>query len=347
MQYFVTAEVKSIPKCPVLIVDGTPPGWEPRPEDAHYDHHRPGGAPVQVEEMPLPFPLQQMGIEAIGTCQVDADAAVAAAAAQLLEEELSEAVIDRLTAIAWDCDHLCVVPPRLSHLSKFAAEAVASLKAASNPLAERLGLPENRKIWSGEDREAFASLAFQEGTEWLLAAARSQKPWPGEQGEASEYWAQVKSDSLQIVSQGRISYPSGIALIDMRGFFDAEATPRYTDPRAAIEVIDLSRMKFSATVTVREVWGGGEKLGLSYTIGCHPAHSGWKSLDYLSAGLFSLLSKKERSLLSKSENEALDLADTKWGGRATVGGSPHKHPSRLQPEEVVATVKQALGGCAP
>lgn len=341
MEYFVTVQISKIPtESPILMVDGTVPGWRAKLGDLHFDHHRPGGAPVQIGEMPLPMDLGKAGVETIVTCQVDADAQVAAAAAQLSEEELTSDVFDRLSAIAWDCDHLCVAPPRLAHLSKFAAEAVAALKASSDPLASDLGLPENRKAWSEEDKEIFASLAFQQGTEWLLAAARGQRPWPGESGEAKEYWAQLERDVKKIATQGRISYPAGIALIDMRGFFAPGEDLRYVDPRAALKAVDVGQMRLPATLTVRDVWVNGEKLGLSYTIGCHPSHGGWESLDYSKAKTFDLLSEREISLCPTELDVA--FSDLKWGGRATVGGSPWKCPSRLQPQEVANLIKQSL-----
>jgi len=37
---------------PVAVVNGTVPGWQPRPNDLHFDHQQPRGAQVQLDELP-------------------------------------------------------------------------------------------------------------------------------------------------------------------------------------------------------------------------------------------------------------------------------------------------------
>lgn len=45
MRYLVTTDHHHIPSDhQIVMVDGTVPDWTPRPQDLHWDHHRPGGA---------------------------------------------------------------------------------------------------------------------------------------------------------------------------------------------------------------------------------------------------------------------------------------------------------------
>lgn len=67
------------------MVDGTVPDWEAKPGDLDWDHHRLGGADVQIEE--IPAPNKQSLVEETSTNQspcfvttmVDVDACCAAA----------------------------------------------------------------------------------------------------------------------------------------------------------------------------------------------------------------------------------------------------------------------------
>ena len=170
----------------VYMVDGTVPGWSPREGDYHWDHHRAGGDPIQINEIEGDFPCPQ-GDDLIVTTQVDADACVSGALLVLQGDEYTpqRGWYSKLQAIAWDCDHLHV-PKRASygHLADFAAKAVADLKQQGFKLAGEMGLPNDRGQWSAEQREAYASRSFREGTMWLVDAALGKRPWPGDSPDA-------------------------------------------------------------------------------------------------------------------------------------------------------------------
>lgn len=111
--------------------------------------------------------------------QWHADACCAAAWVQLPAEVLTPETITKLKAIAWDCDHL-TVPEELKQYAEFAAKAVVALKNSSEGIAGDLRLPHERKEWVDEHWEAYSSEAFRRGTEWLMAAARGDCPYPSE-----------------------------------------------------------------------------------------------------------------------------------------------------------------------
>ena len=80
MEYLVTTSSKALEEkqsgCQVFMVDGSVPGWQPRELDYVFDHHRKGGADIQIDEIP---PLEHLEINhdlsaLIVTTQVDADA---------------------------------------------------------------------------------------------------------------------------------------------------------------------------------------------------------------------------------------------------------------------------------
>lgn len=97
--YVATKQVARVPSgYQIFCVDGTPPGWKPGQNDFHWDHHQPGGAEVQIDELPALGQIsliQQFGNfgnedgppPCILTTLVDADAIVAAAWLQLTNKE--------------------------------------------------------------------------------------------------------------------------------------------------------------------------------------------------------------------------------------------------------------------
>lgn len=374
MKYLVTTNCNSIPTDhQIFCLDGTPPKWEPKPGDYHADHHRPGGAKVQIEEMALGANENWVLIEGLAngqpqcivTTQVDADACVAAAAAQLPAWQMFDVinqceaeVYKRLKAIAHDCDHLCV-PPELSEMADFAAQAVATLKQEGFKIAGQMELPSDRCQWTLEQREEYASRAFQHGTEWLIAAARGECPWPGENGEANVYWQQVQDDSTLLCRAGRIWFHQGMAICDLRSI------GRYVDPRAFLRSIQAIKTSINEvygyqnvdcdrvgelcpeTLTIRD---HKSNEGISYTLGCVPTHPDIDSLDY-TTGTFQALTAAEarKRRCSQQQIEAIEIHWLKselpsilgfdpWGGRATVGGSGWTTPSVLTPQEVVEIV---------
>lgn len=323
INYLVTTRKEIVDKIstPIIMVDGTVPGWRARPIDVHYDHHRPGGMAIQIDEIPLGYPIPDDCT--LVTTMVDADACVAAAYL-LLEKEGVAVKKDssrRLKAIAYDCDHLAV-PEFLADLGKFAAEAVATLKQTSNELVDILGLPEDRKIWSIEQKEVFTSKAFMVGTEWLCDAVKGVRPWPGERGEAVNYWEQVEANTQRIIDESRVIVYRGCLLFDSKGLGGI-----YIDPRCWLKAVKNLRIStpHPVTLTQREVFIDGVNKGFSYTIGVVPLHPRIQEVDYTTC-TFEYLSKLEKTINPNAGE---------WGGRKTVGGSAWNVPSVLTPQQII------------
>ncbi|MDJ0736070.1 MAG: hypothetical protein QNJ47_18740 [Nostocaceae cyanobacterium] len=329
MRYLVTTDISCIPTDhQIIMVDGTVPGWIPRPHDLHWDHHRPQGADIQIDEMPMPKDslIEDFATEyppCLVTPQVDADACCAAAWVQLQRDVLSsQEIVDKLRAIAWDCDHL-MVPEELSYLAEFAFKVVAGLRTVGADICAELQLPLDRNAWSMVDWQHYMSEAFQRSTEWLMAAAKGNCTWPGEQGEADGYLQSLKTDAQNLIKEGRIQFipTSGgdVAVCNLKEI------GRYVDPRAfhqaiGILVDDIKKLR-PETLVIREHKYGGTQ----YTLGCLPGHPQTRNLDF-TAGVFASLTKAER--LKDAHVEG-------WGGRRTVGGSGWNTASVLTPEEVV------------
>lgn len=330
LQYRVTTHRDRLPAAQILMVDGTVPGWTPGPGDRLWDHHRPGGPPIQIDDIPLPATtwirdLADGRPQCIATTMLDADACCAAAWLQLPRERLAAPDLSRrLRAIAWDCDHL-VVPPDLADLADFAAKVGAALKQSSVPLPAELGLPSDRQAWTQDHWQRYSSTGFERGTAWLLAAAQGDRPWPGENGEADAYWEQVERDRAWLRDGGRISFletPTGaIAVADVRGL------GRSLDPRAFYRALaDLAPpAPLRPETLLRRDYGSG---GDSYTLGSIPLHPRQSQLDY-TAGIFAALTAAERR-----NNPAAEP----WGGRKTVGGSGWNAPSTLTPEAIARAI---------
>jgi hypothetical protein len=331
MRYLVTTNLSHIPKDhQIIMVDGTVPGWQPRSDDLHWDHHRSGGADIQIDEMPMPKTklVEDFATDrpvCIVTPQVDADACCAAAWVQLPREVLVRSqVVDRLRAIAWDCDHL-IVPEKLNHLAEFALKAVAGMKTIGSAIATELQLSPDRQTWTPEDWESYMSISFQRSTEWLIAAAVGDRAWPGEQGEADSYLKGLESDAQQLIAQERIRL-----IPTSRGFVGVcylKGIGRYIDPRAFYQgltsIADVQSLR-PETLVIREHKNGGTQ----YTLGCLPAHPQTPKLDYTS-GIFERLTQAE--LIKNPHTEG-------WGGRRTVGGSGWNTSSQLTPEEILELI---------
>lgn len=332
MDFLVTTRLEKLQEIAagrqVVMVDGTVPNWEPQNGDLHFDHHRPNGPAIQLDdlgEIPGHDDLTEDAL--VVTTQVDADACAAAAWLLVDPAEVSGDRWDKtnkIRAIAYDCDHLCV-PAELSKYADFAAQAVAALKSTSNALIAELGLSPNRREWSIEDKERFASEAFRQGTEWLIAALKGERPFPGEQGEAKQYWEQVESNIEMIIRENRIALYKGCLIFNGKGLGGT-----YIDPRCWLRAAQKMGIdpQWPVTVTQREVIVSGEFKGFSYTLGTVPLHPKQADFDY-TQGYFDALTQLERE-----ENPDADG----WGGRATVGGSGWNTPSALTPHQVIDTV---------
>ena len=335
----------------VFMVDGTVPGWSPQSGDAHWDHHRAGGGRVQLDEMQdVANVLCKDNL--VVTTQLDADAAVAAAWLCLGGEaggSVSPEDFNRLWAIAHDCDHL-YVPDSHSGLASFAAMAVADLKAHGFGLAGELGLPKNRKEWTGEDKERYASIGFERATFWLVDAVLGDRPWPGDSPEAQEYWGKVEGFTRQLVQEERLSLYGKTGLgwsYDLRGIND------YVDPRAANRAIASTGVTAQTPVVLKIGDHRSVPGGIGYTLGSDPAHPKAHRLDYSRSETWYRLNLHEAkarglelSLVAKhwdhkaqkdlpSFSEALGFSP--WGGRDKVGGSGWNTASQLSPDDVMRT----------
>lgn len=329
LRYLVTTHYDRIPlDHQIIMVDGTVPGWVAQPGDLHFDHHRPQGSEIQIAEIPLPEQqplIAQSSLKkpiCLVTTMVDADACCAAAWVQLSRDRLTPDSVRRLHAIAWDCDHL-YVPESLRELSEFAANAVASLKLQAAEIVNLLNLPCDRETWSAGDWEQYVSEQFQLGTEWLLAAAQGQRPYPGAAGEAAPYWQALEQDIVQLIGEQRIvlvpTHQGAIAVCDLQGL------SKSIDPRAFYKALEqqyaTTRLRPETLMLRRHRQGG-----LQYTLGCLPTHPNTRYLDY-TRSIFTLLTAAERAKQPQADA---------WGGRRTVGGSPWNIPSLLTVQEIVA-----------
>lgn len=338
VNYLVTTRLEVLEKASngfqVFMVDGTVPGFAPKNYDYLFDHHRDGGADIQIDEMPHSKNLEvnkDLG-GLIVTTQVDADACVAAAYLQI-GDLISVEILQKLRAIAYDCDHLGV-PQSLAKYADFAAQCVAAMKSDSNSLVEELGLSKDRKTWTIEEKEKYASLAFQKGTESLISACKGERKFPGELGEAKEYWEKVEENTQLLLKENRVTFYRNTLLIDYKGL-----QGKYIDPRCALKAYDFLRenygheCEYPITLAQREVYIENEFKGYSYTLGCIPLHPQLKDLDY-TKGVFSKLTDAEKEINPNADG---------WGGRKTVGGSGRNTPSQLKPEEVIDIVLESLG----
>ncbi|MGZ0020554.1 hypothetical protein [Nitrosomonas sp. wSCUT-2] len=343
-RYLVTTQIADLPdRLPIVMVDGTVPHWLPRARDQHFDHHKPGGAPIQLLEIPdtANIPANACFV----TTQVDADACAAAAWLQLLAIQPAAAVLNRarnhLCAIAYECDHLGQPSTQSdSGLEDFARNAVAALKLSSHALAARLELPNDRNTWSAEQKLQFASRAFQQGTEWLVQAAQGFGAWPGETGEASAYWAQFHRQRPEIWARCRLV--NGIGVLDQRGI------TAYVDPRHLIDWVRQQTGHRNITLTVRdrflEVVHPDRKVtlpGYSYTLGSVPLHP-CGSPKFSECYIWEKLTQAEtikRNLLGFSPSSS------GWGGRNEVGGSSWNDAALLTPEEVISHVLTVPSDC--
>lgn len=326
VSFLVTTQLEQLPTGKIVMVDGTVPGYTPKSEDEHYDHHHPGGAPVQIEEMPpviqgMPPSANEVTIV---TTMVDADACVAAAWWILGVKgiSVSQDAYDRLRAIAWDCDHL-VVHPSLKEYEDFAAKAVAGLKARGDQLKVEMGLPDERKSWTPEQRTAYASRAFEEGTIALVDAVEKGSPWPGEQGEADAYWE--KQNALQPQVFANCLLDGDVAIFDQRsigGYVDPRLFKRWiascpTPVKFSLTVRDGSQMPNQPKGWDREVF--------SYTLA--------SETDFDLTSLFPLLQDLEET---NRRMFGVSPCITQWGGRAKVGGSSWNDAMITAPQPIAA-----------
>lgn len=357
----------------VIMIDGTVPNWTSKENDFIFDHHKPGGAKTQIEDI---LKQEELFLEKgkriiFVTTQVDADAicgSVFLYCNYLTEREhiyissndynFQQKAINlaKLLAISYDCDHLYVPDTvrigdyicQLKAYRDFAAQCVAALKFDSDTLIEFLELPKDRKAWSIEQKEDYATLAFSRGFDAILKAVKGEQLYPGEQGEAKEYWEKVEQFTQLLKEQKRITLYRNCWIIDT-----LELQGQYIDPRCALRVIqEMDVDSLPITLTQRSLFVENVFKGYSYTIGCIPWHENTEELDYTQR-VFKELTIAEATI----RNPELDLAVfahwgekdfasklgfNPWGGRATVGGSGWNTPSELLPQEVIDIVIECL-----
>jgi hypothetical protein len=305
-------------------IDGTVPNGADL-YDELYDHHRPNGAEIQMDEIDdrnlrgeIKKRLAKVEKLAFITTMVDADAQVATFyfLTRLNEIDVADS-FNFLRAISYDCDHLAVPVHYQERYGKKASMVVAALKEESNKYVSDLGLSSNRREWSVEDKEKFGSYALEKGVTELIPALLNGT-WNYE-SIAQSYWQTVEKNTLMLVSEGRISVINGVAVFDGKGLGGTYIDPRCWYRGLASLGLDCYT---GIALTQREIFGENEFKGFSYTIGKIPLS---KFDGDFTDGLFQELTEAE-----KITNPDCDG----WGGRATVGGSGWNTPSDLFPVHI-------------
>lgn len=302
----------------IIGVDGTVPKSTGL-YDELYDHHRPGGEPIQILELYNFVPPQAHKV-AIVTTMLDADAICSAyyITKKLLGIEPDN--LEWLEAISFDCDHLGV-PEQYSDLADDAAMAVAALKENSNNIVAEMGLNPDRRSWSIEEKEAYASKGFETGVLTL------DDPHWDYRTIAEPYWVKVEEHTQMIIDQERIE------ITEVGYTFNAIGIKGYIDPRCWIKGIQLMGLESPErfiTLAMREVYVDNQLKGISYTLGTVPLHPKQKDWDF-TQGVFEALTQAERAKNPEADG---------WGGRKTIGGSGWNTPSLLTPQEIFDTLKE-------
>lgn len=308
----------------IIGVDGTVPDAT-HLYDELYDHHKENGADIQFDELPesnIWFSLRNKKVVII-TTMVDADAVISAyhILCGIQGNDIKrQDHIDLLRAVSYDCDHLCV-PVELAYLGKDAAMIVAAMKQEANNIPAHFNLPSNRKEWTVENKEKYASWAFKQGIKIIDAILYDH--WDYE-AKAKSYWENVQRLTNLITDSQLVSVYRDCLI------FDATSFNEYVDPRcwlmAARVMFTVSKLK-PITLTKRHIHQAGEFKGVSYTLGTVPLHKDIKDVNL--NNVWTYLTVKERV-----KNPDCGT----WGGRATVGGSPWNTPSLLKVEEVINVV---------
>lgn len=313
-------------------IDGTVPNGAEL-YDELYDHHRPNGAEIQMDEIDdhnlrggIKKRLAKVEKLAFITTMVDADAQVATFyfLTRLNGIDVTDS-FNFLRAISYDCDHLAVPLHYQERYEKKASMVVAALKEVSNDLIQKLGLSSNRREWSIEDKELFASKAFELGV-MVIIPSLLNGIWDYE-SLAKSYWEQVEKNTEMLISEGRISEYMGVAIFDSKSLGGT-----YIDPRCWYRALDVLGLDCytGIALTQREVIVENQFQGYSYTIGKIPLS---KFDGDFTQGLFSSLTEEERKINPNCDG---------WGGRATVGGSGFNSPSNLSPDQIITIIWQWL-----
>jgi len=336
-KFLVTTDINAVPvDRQIVMIDGTVPGWTPKPGDLHFDHHKPCGEDVQIMEIPTDLSVDPDAV--FVTTQVDADAICSAVAIMLLSQGKREEFnrnYEKLVAISYDCDHLRC-PYSLDHLSEFARNVVAGLKASSDKLVKDLSLPPQRNLWSPQQRSIFHTEAFRRGIESIWESCVYGSPWVGSQGEAIDYWKKQASIRPVVEENCMIALGSLVFRQDFCG------NVGYIDPRLANDVAmsfaSLGDMDYPIILKVckpERLPGFGiipETIkSFSYILGSISS-PGFKKTSYSDNGVWEALAEAESISRSKL---SIPQGETNWGGRNAVGGSGWNDPSILYPLDAI------------
>ena len=163
------------------------------------------------------------------------------------------------------------------------------------------------------------SAAFEAVCRALEADIVAGRPLPFEDHEAEQH-----ALAARLVAQGRLRLIGRVALVDLVGFPGV-------DPAACYALHDCP-----VAVAVDSHPVGGWK----YTVGVNPRVA--DAPRDLGPALRAL-ARAEHAHGSPARGPEPLPGQENWGGRATVFGSPWNYASRLDPDEVVATVARAMG----
>lgn len=295
----------------IIGVDGTVPNSADL-YDELYDHHREDGAPIQMDELPDQCPGCDGRKIAIVSTMVDADAICSAFMVVDTMSEISPEQINLLRAVSFDCDHL-TVPAELAQYSEEAPMIVAALKETSNSLVTELGLPSDRRTWSVEMKEKYASAAFSQGIQLITDLLTGKWDY---KTVAAPYWTKVTEITQKLAADPtRITIYKDCLIFDGRGLDYG-----YIDPRCWLRAAQQLGLTTNTpiTLTVRDFLIEGKVAGCNYTIGSVPLHPKLVNLD-----------------LTSVYPHLTQIEGAPWGGRRTVGGSPWNSPSQFSPTQVI------------
>jgi len=344
-KFVVTTDVGKIPRNrQVIMIDGTVPCWVRGPGDHHWDHHKPGCEAIQIDEIPLnQITCGEIRIRndaVFVTTQLDADAVVAAASIVLAAQGHRDSFtvnLQKLRAIAWDCDHLALPPE--SHwdsLREFAAKAVAALKQEGFENLKNKDLLGDQTNWPQEKKNRYQhtlNANFCDSVLWVVEACNGNYSWPGEQGEADAYFRKMEEQRPAVGACCHVS--NNIAVFDQSGFSE------YVDPRLLAQWVIQNCPTALATVTIRDgkakanqPKGWADRVW-AYTVGWTPGTSPMFSTQ----GLWEHLTALENQ---SRESHGIPPMTSGWGGREDVGGSSWNDAVITDPHTLVAQIRGFL-----
>lgn len=346
VRYLVTTDANQLPDCPIIMIDNAVPNWKPRPGiDLHVGSLSSVSTSVHTDRVPLGFVAEYPYVEGIDTSKVESSdfvcivspeftvsACATAAWVQLEKEELEDTAIGSLLSIAYDCDYF-QVPNKFKVFSKFATKATVALELKAFEYETILELPKNPKERSPQQKRICSSLAFKMGTEWLIDAAKGSRPYPGEMGEATEYWRELVEIALIYLEESRLQIYNDALLIDNRGL-----NIGYIDPRSAYIAARNEGLRYELSLVIKD-----SKEGYSYVL----ASSGLNLITKYNA-FFTLTCKEaikrnvSLHLIEESwgkHNCSELIGFDPWGGCEAIGESSNRSPSKLDPREVIDSLR--------